>query len=153
MDARYGSAMIRRYRPADEDDLIRVWLASTIPGQNFLSEEFWRSEEPVVREQLLPIAETWVVEEEGELVAFISLLEEVIGGLFTHPDHQRRGHGQALVKHVRERYPVVRVEVFRKNRKAIAFYEHCGFIEESAAPHPETGLEAVIMRVDGTPST
>lgn len=94
MDARYGSAMIRQYRPTDEDELIRVWLASTIPG-----------------------------------------------------------HGQALVERVRERHPVARVEVFGVNAKAMAFYEHCGFVEERAAPHPETGLEAVIMRVDGTPST
>jgi hypothetical protein len=101
MDARYGSAMIRRYRPTDEDELIRVWLASTIPGQDFLPEEFWRFEEPMVREQ----------------------------------------------------HPIVRVEVFRDNARAVAFYEHRGFVEESAAPHPETGLEAVIMRLDGTPST
>jgi putative acetyltransferase len=153
MDARYGSAMIRRYRPTDEDELIRVWLASTIPGQDFLPEEFWRFEEPMVREQLLPIAETWVVEEDGELVAFVSLLGEVIGGLFTHPDHQGRGYGRALVEHVRAEHPIVRVEVFRDNARAVAFYEHRGFVEESAAPHPEAGLEAVIMRLDGTPST
>lgn len=145
--------MIRRYRPTDEGDLIRVWLESTIPGQPFLPEEFWRSEEPVVREKLLLIAETWIVEEDGELVAFISLLDELIGGLFTHPDHQGRGHGTALVRHVRRRHPVVRVEVFRDNVEATAFYEHRGFVEESSAPHPETGLEAVIMRIDGTGST
>ncbi len=42
----YASAMIRAFEPADEDDLIRVWLASTIPGQAFLPEEHWRAMEP-----------------------------------------------------------------------------------------------------------
>ncbi|MEE8491074.1 MAG: hypothetical protein V3S60_05495 [Acidimicrobiia bacterium] len=60
--------MIRAFEPADEDDMIRVWLASTIPGQSFLPEEHWRAMEPEIRE-LVPIAEIWVVEEDGEIVA------------------------------------------------------------------------------------
>ncbi len=32
----YAFDMIRAFELADEDDLIRVWLASTIPGQSFL---------------------------------------------------------------------------------------------------------------------
>jgi putative acetyltransferase len=142
--------MIRRFEPTDEDELIGVWLASTIPGQDFLPEEFWRSEEPIVRQELLPIAETWVVEEDGEIVAFVSLLDEMIGGLFTHPEHQGAGYGRALVEHVRARHDVVRVEVFRRNERAMAFYRKRGFVEESAQIHEETGLEAVVMRVAGS---
>ena len=71
----YPSVMIRAFEPADEDDLIRVWLASTITGQSFLPEAQWRAMEPVIREQLMPIAETWAVEEDGEMVAFMSLLD------------------------------------------------------------------------------
>ena len=85
--------MIRAYEQADVDEVIRVWLASTIPGQSFLPEEHWRAEEREVREELMPVAETWVVEEAGELVAFMSLLGNMIGGLFTHPDHQGRKRG------------------------------------------------------------
>jgi hypothetical protein len=40
--------MIRAFEPADADDLIRVWLTSTIPGQSFLPEEHWRAMEPAV---------------------------------------------------------------------------------------------------------
>ncbi len=86
----YASEMIRAFEPADEDDLIRVWLASTIPGQPFVPEEHWRAMEPEIREQLVPIAETWVVEEDGELVAFMSLLDNLIGGLFTTPTSKER---------------------------------------------------------------
>lgn len=53
--------MIRSFDPVDTDDLIRVWLASTIPGQAFLPEEHWRQMEPVIRDDLLPVAETWVI--------------------------------------------------------------------------------------------
>jgi hypothetical protein len=33
--------MIRRLDPVEVDELIRVWLASTIPGQSFLPEGHW----------------------------------------------------------------------------------------------------------------
>lgn len=40
--------------------------------------------------------------------------------------------------------------MFRKNDRAIGFYEACGFTEERSEHHDETGLEVVIMRIDGT---
>lgn len=141
--------MIRRFEPSDEDDLVRVFLAATIPGQSFLPEEHWRSQEALVREHFLPIAETWVVVEDGCFVAFAALLNEMIGGLFTDPDHQGKGHGRALIEHARTLHDPLRIEVFRKNEKALAIYEHCGFVEESSHIDEGTGLEAVMMRVAG----
>ena len=85
--------MIRAFDPADEDDMIRVWLASTILGRSFLPEEHWRAMEPEIR-ALVPIAEIWVIEEDGEIVAFMALLDNLIGGLFTHPDHQGKCHAE-----------------------------------------------------------
>ena len=140
--------MIRRFEPADEDDLIRVWLASTIPGQSFLPEEHWHSMEPVVRERLLPIAETWVVEEDGDLVAFMSLLDNLIGGLFTHPDHQGRGHGRALIEHARGRFDPVLVEVFEANEKAMGFYRSCGFVDHERRVDELSGLPQLILRLE-----
>jgi len=145
--------VLRHFEPSDEDELVRVWLASTIPGQDFLPEEYWRSQEPLVREHFIPIADTWIVEQDDELVAFMSILEHTIGGLFTHPDHQGKGYGRVLVEHARTLHEIVRVEVLRANVRAIAFYESCGFTEESSKLDVGTGLEAVIMRVDGLPPT
>ncbi len=124
-----------------------MWLASTIPGQSFLPEEDWRAMEPEIREQLVPIAETWVVEEDGELVAFMSLLDNMIGGLFTHPDHQGKGHGRALVEHARERFDPVLVEVAEANRKAIGFYRSCGFVDHELRVDEGSGLPLLILRL------
>ena len=141
--------MIRPYVPADEDELIRVWLASTIPGQAFLPESHWRAMEPEVRLELLPIADTWVTEEGGELVAFVALLENMIGGLFTHPDHQGRGHGRALVGHARTLRDPLDVEVFEANRKALGFYRRCGFVDHERRLDDGSGLTLLILRMEG----
>ena len=139
--------MIRAYEPGDADDVIRVWIASTIPGQSFLPEQHWRAMEPVIREELLPIADTWVVEKDGELVAFMSLLDDLIGGLFTHPDHQGKGHGRALIEHARGRYDLVFVEVFEANEDAIRFYRRRGFVDYKRRVDEESGLPQLILRL------
>ncbi len=69
----------------------------------------------------------------------MSLLGNLIGGLFTHPDHQGRGHGRALVEHARERYDPVFVEVFAANEKAIRFYRRCGFVDHERRVDEESG--------------
>jgi putative acetyltransferase len=139
--------VIRALEPADVDDLIRVWLASTIPGQSFLPEDHWRAMERDVREQLLPIAETSVVVEDGKVVAFMSIIGDLIGGLFTHPDHQGKGHGRALVDQARLLHDPVLVEVFEANEKAIAFYRSCGFVDQEVRVDPESGLPQLILRL------
>jgi putative acetyltransferase len=143
--------VIRALEPADVDDLIRVWLASTIPGQSFLPEAHWRAMERDVREQLLPIAETWVVKESGEVVAFMAIIDDLIGGLFTHPDHQGKGLGRALVEHARLLHDLVFVEVFEANDKAIAFYRSCGFVDHEARIDEESGLPQLILRLENAP--
>lgn len=141
--------MIRAYDTADEDRLIDLWLASTIPGQSFLPDGHWRAMEHEIREELLPAAETWVVEENGELVAFMSLLDNMIGGLFTRPDHQGRGFARALVPHARDRFDPLLVEVFEANEKAVAFYRRRGFVDHERRIDPGSGLALLILRMAG----
>ena len=138
--------MIRAYVPADEDDLIRLWLASTIPGQDFLPEPHWRAMEGEIR-SLLPATETWVAEIDDEMVAFVSLLGDLIGGLFTHPDHQGRGHGSALVAHAAARHTPLFVEVFAANHRALRFYRQRGFVDDERRVDPDSGLLQLIMRM------
>jgi putative acetyltransferase len=140
--------MIRAYDPTDEDDLIRVWLASTISGQAFLPEEHWRGMEPVIRDELIPVAETWVVETDGVLIAFMSLLGNLIGGLFTHPDHQGGGHGRELVEHARRRFDPLFVEVFEANTRALGFYRSCGFVDHERRIDEDSGLTQLILRME-----
>lgn len=140
--------MIRAYRPGDEDALIALWLASTIPGQPFLPEDHWRAMEAEIRDCLMPIAETWVADEDGELVAFMALLGNLIGGLFTHPRHQGKGYGRALIDHASSRFDPLFVEVFEANERAIGFYRRRGFVDDLRKTDPESGLPQLILRLE-----
>ena len=93
------------------------------------------------------IADTWVVEESGELVAFMSLLGNLIGGLFTHPDHQARGHGKRLVELAAARSDPLFVEVFEANEKAVGFYRDRGFVDDERRIDQASGLPLLILRM------
>ncbi len=137
---------IRPYTPADEDAVVDVWLAATIPGQAFLPEEHWRAMEPEVR-GLMAVAEMWVVEDGGEIVAFMALLDDLIGGLFTRPDHQGRGHGRALIEHARAGHDPLYIEVFEANERAVALYRRCGFMDHESRVDEGSGLIQLILRM------
>jgi GNAT superfamily N-acetyltransferase len=145
--------MIRAYTPADEDAVIAVWLAATIPGQAFLPEQFWRDQEPEIRE-LLPAADLWVVEDDhGPIVAFVSVLDDMVGGLFTHPDHQGRGYGRALIALASRLHDPLFVEVFEANTRARRFYRRCGFVDHGRHVEETSGLPALTLRLDRTSRT
>ena len=141
-----GAHLLRPYEPADEDAVIRVWLASTIPGQSFLPERHWREMEDDIRRLLRP-AEVWVVETDGAIRAFMAILDDLIGGLFTDPDHQSRGLGAALVEHARSLHNPLFVEVFEANERALTFYRRCGFEDHSTHLDAGSGLQQLILRM------
>lgn len=140
--------VIRPYLPSDEDELIDVWLAATIPGQDFLPEAHWRAMEPEVRHDLLPVADTWVVVENKQMVAFMSVIGDLIGGMFTHPDHQGRGHASRLIEVAREHFKPVYVEVFEANERALGFYRWAGFIDHERNIDQGSGLPVLILRLE-----
>ncbi len=138
--------MIRTFKPNDGEDVIQVWLASTIPGQSFLPENHWREMEPDIR-ALLSVANTWVIEEKGEIVAFISFLDNMIGGLFVDPGRQGTGFGRSLIDHARQHFDTLFVEVFDANERAISFYRSCGFTDHDHKIDEGSGLPLLILKL------
>ena len=137
--------MIRPYSPADLERVLEIFLEASITGQSFLDEGFWRRQVPVIRDELMPISDTWVVEEEGMVVAFIALIGNVIGGLFTHPNQQRRNHGTALINHVANLFDPLYVEVFAANTRAVDFYRKRGFVHHAVRINQDAGLPEFVL--------
>ena len=131
--------IIRSYRQKDVEDLIEVWYESTITAHDFIPEEKWRSHKEDLRLKYLPVAETWVAEMNGELVGFISLLDDYIGALFVKPSWQGKSVGSNLLNHVMEIKNILNVGVYKKNEKARCFYEKHGFKYVNEEKQKETG--------------
>lgn len=142
--------MIRAYRDEDQDVVLDIYLEASISGQDFLPPGFWEEDVPEIRDELIPIAETSVLEIDGDVVAFLSMVDDLIGGLFTRPGHQGRGHGTALIEHVRRTQDSLRVEVFVANTAAVAFYRNRGFVEIERTIESRSGLPLLIMQLAGS---
>lgn len=137
---------IRPYRPTDTRRLLAIWEAASRRGHPFLSEAFIEEERERVRDEYLPMAETWVAVEGGRPVGFLALVEGMIGGLFVDPEYHRRGIGRALAVFAVKLRPDLELEVFEENTRAIAFYEAMGFRATGSYLHEPSGHRMLKMR-------
>ena len=140
---------IRKYQPADCEEVLNVWALASALAHPFLSPQFLARERIDIPKLYLPRAETWVWEAVGHVVGFMSLLGNEIGALFVAPDFQRSGIGCALVNRARALLGELEVEVFERNPLGRAFYAKLGFELIHQKVHDQTGLEVLRLRLPG----
>lgn len=146
--------MIRKWTAKSLDPVLTLWLESTTFAHPFIDEQYWHDSLALVRDVYLPAAQTWVWEENDTLLGFISVMDnQFVGALFVAPQALHRGIGSALLNEVKQRYPMLSLEVYQKNGRAVNFYHALGFRIEDGAWQEETRHPTWIMRwqADQTP--
>ena len=146
--------MIRKWTAKSLDPVLTLWLESTTFAHPFIDEQYWHDSLALVRDVYLPAAQTWVWEENDTLLGFISVMDnQFVGALFVAPQALHRGIGSALLNEVKQRYPMLSLEVYQKNGRAVSFYHALGFRIEDGAWQEETKHPTWIMRwqADQTP--
>lgn len=131
--------MIRRYKAQDQEEVVAVWLATSVSAHPFIDPTIWQVHADDLRGKYLPAADTWVWEEAGKIVGFLSLMGSYVGGLFILPEWQGRGIGGRFIELAKQEHGYLTVGVYHKNEKAKRFYAYCGFRYESEEVQPETG--------------
>lgn len=123
-----------------------LWLVSTTEAHPFISSHYWRESKAVVRDTYLPHALTWVAENDGEIVGFISVLEmQFIGALFVDKRFHGKGIGPLLMQHVKMIFPQLMLEVYTENQRALRFYRHEGFEIQDTQLNEDTQHMTAIM--------
>ncbi len=131
--------MIRSYKRDDLNDLLDTWYAASQVAHPFLPEEFFAAERENIPHIYLPMADTFVYENEGTVVGFIALIGNEVGAVFVHPEFHGQGMGRALMDHARQLRGNLEVEVFKANRIGRDFYRRYGFSFMEEHIHEETG--------------
>lgn len=118
--------MIRELRKADIDKVAEIWLDTNIRAHDFIPAQYWESNFESVKE-LLPHAAVYVYEDDQGIQGFIGLNDEYIEGIFVSDGMQSKGIGRLLLNYAKTKRNELRLNVYRKNTRAIAFYQREGF--------------------------
>ena len=70
----------------------------------------------------MPKATIYVYEQNGEIQAFIGLMEGFVAGIFVSSEFQSKGIGKLLLDYSKDRHNELSLCVYKKNIRAIHFY-------------------------------
>jgi len=118
----------RRARPEDADAIADVLTAARGAQAWFPPLHTPDETRRFVRERLLPAHETWVVEEDGRVVAYLAIADDLVDHLFVQPDFQGRGIGTALLELAQQVLPGGFSLWTHQASEACGFYEARGLV-------------------------
>ena len=136
--------MIRIMQAADLAAVAEIWLDTNLSAHDFVPAGYWQEHFEQVK-QMLPLAEVYVYEDQGEIQGFIGLDGSYIAGIFICRQAQSRGIGGQLLEHVKARKDRLELRVYQKNARAIAFYRREQFQIQGEGTDGGTGEKEYLM--------
>lgn len=138
--------IIRPYQSEDLDDVMSAWESASQLAHPFLKEDFLDQERHNIPNVYLPNADTWVIEEAGQVIGFIALMGNEVGAIFVKPDFHGTGAGKALMDKAQELHGDLEVQVFKENSIGQQFYACYGFQYVSEQIFEPTGNMMVRLK-------
>lgn len=129
----------------DMNHIIDIWLTASIEAHHFIPAPYWKSKIDEMRNIYLPMSETYLLEDNGQVFGFISLVEDHLAALFVSTTAQNQGYGRALLNHAMDLRNVLKLQVYQENQPAFHFYLKNGFQVHGEAVDNDTGQGELIM--------
>lgn len=117
--------MIRNFQMEDINQVMKIWLDSNIDAHNFIKQEYWISNAPDVKKQLMN-AEIYVYEQESKIVGFVGMQDNYLAGIFVDKDIRSNGIGKQILKYIKGIRQEFILRVYKENKGAVNFYEREG---------------------------
>ena len=130
--------MIRKMEKEDLDRVSQIWLDTNIKAHDFIPSQYWEKNYEPVRE-MLPQAEVYVWEENGQIQGFVGLYEDYIAGIFVLEQVQSRGIGGRLLDHIKEKKAHLSLKGYQKKNRAVKFYKREGIQIKKESAEKEDG--------------
>lgn len=109
----------------DINQVMKIWLDSNIDAHNFIKQEYWISNAPDVKKQLMN-AEIYVYEQESKIVGFVGMQDNYLAGIFVDKDIRSNGIGKQILKYIKGIRQEFTLRVYKENKGAVNFYEREG---------------------------
>ncbi|KOP67618.1 GCN5 family acetyltransferase [Bacillus sp. FJAT-18019] len=137
--------IIRPMSDQDMNNIIDIWLTTSIDAHHFIPAKYWKSKKEEMRNVYLPMAETYLLEDNGQVHGFVSLVEDHLAALFVSTTSQNQGYGGALLHHAMDLGNVLKLQVYEENQSAFRFYLKNGFKVQEETLDRDTGQRELIM--------
>lgn len=130
--------------------LSTLWLEASLDAHSFIDAAFWQKNQILIETEYLPNSLTYVYFSGRTIKGFLSLVEVgKIGGLFVGPAYQRQGIGTELMQVAKRLFPILELDVYAENERAVKFYVKEGFKEIETCFGDDTGAKQIKMRWQG----
>ncbi|MFD1629687.1 N-acetyltransferase [Pseudopedobacter beijingensis] len=137
---------IRNLEKRDETAVLNIWLNTSLLAHDFVAAEYWHSKIKDMKDVYLPNSQTFVYEENNEVIGFISMVDNYIAAIFIEQQQRSKGIGKQLISFIKEHFPILELGVFAKNSGAIAFYKKQGFTIIEEKTDQDTGEQELVMQ-------
>jgi putative acetyltransferase len=119
--------MIRKSTKDDINKIVQLWYEVSLKAHDFIDKEYWKASQQDMKEEYIPLSDTYIIEEANQLRGFISMVDNYLAALFVDSRFQSRGYGKRLLDYVKEDKEYIELKVFQKNNRAYKFYSTNGF--------------------------
>jgi putative acetyltransferase len=138
--------MIKEFDKSQINEVMKIWLDTNITAHDFIPGKYWCDNYNLVKEQYMPIANTFIYKEDIVIKGFISIIQSsFIGALFIKKEYQGQGIGLKLINHCKALYPKLELAVYVDNVSATNFYKRCGFKMKIEQDNEDSGFREYIM--------
>lgn len=135
---------MRPAKPAEYDELTRIWKAAVEATHDFVTPKEIAGWERRMPTEFLPAVDlTVATDDDDRPLGFIGMDGQKIEMLFVDPAHHGEGIGRRLVEAAAAERPTLKVDVNEENMGAVAFYWKIGFkpagrsdTDADGLPHP-----------------
>lgn len=141
--------MIEELNKKDIDELMKLWLKTSIEAHSFIDKKYWLDNYDVVKNEYIPISKTFVYKENNKVKGFISVIDNFyIGALFVLKEEQNKGIGRKLIDFCKVRYKKLELAVYVENKNAVEFYKRCDFQVISKQNNEDSNHYEYIMKLE-----
>ena len=136
--------MIRKFRENDLPSIMQIWFDSNVEAHSFIPAKYWRDNFEMVKD-MLPKAEIYIYESLGKISGFIGLNKDYIEGIFVEKNMRSKGIGKQLLNYVKKLKEEMHLSAYKKNYKAISFYQREDFVIQSESIDNDTNEKELLM--------
>lgn len=118
---------IRKMESNDIKKVVALWCETSIQAHDFISSDYWKENKEAMATEYLPESETYLAIKEGNIVGFVSMVDNYLAAIFVQTNMQGYGIGKKLLNYIKERRSTIQLKVYKKNTNSVHFYKKQDF--------------------------